>query len=290
MLNRPELTADRILQIREIIAENPDWNRTKLSRYICEIWDWRIPEGNLKDISCRDMLRSLENTGKIQLPAPMIIRKSSQKRKINHLNHDTTPINGPLSNLQPLIIDVAERGTDLNDFNSLMDTYHYLGYDRSVGENMKYIIRANTGGIIACSLFGSAAWKCRDRDAFIGWEASQRVKGLYLMTNNTRFLVLPWVRVNHLASHTLSKISRRVAKDWECKYGHKIFCLETFVERGRFAGACYKAANWVLVGRTTGRGRDDRYNTATLPIKDIYLYPLSRNYREVLAGHQYNKG
>ena len=288
MLNRPEVTEERILQIKEILAENPDWNRSKLSRHICEIWDWRIPGGNLKDISCRDMLRSLENAGKIILPAPMRIQKS-QKRQINHLNHDTTPINVKLSDLQPLKIDIAEQGAELKEFKSLIDTYHYLGYDRSVGENMKYIVRANTGEIIACSLFGSAAWKCRDRDMFIGWGASQRVKGLYMMTNNTRFLILPWVRANHLASHTLSKISRRVAKDWESKYGHKIFCLETYVECGRFAGTCYKAANWVLVGRTAGRGRDDRYNTASLPIKDIYLYPLSRNYREVLTGHQNNK-
>jgi len=186
-----------------------------------------------------------------------------------------------LGSLRPLKIELVERGSALAEFKSLIDQYHYLGFDRTVGENMKYTVRSNDGAPLACLLFGSAAWSCRDRDAFIGWSRGQRTGRLPMLTNNTRFLVLPNVKVPHLASHVLSLISRRVSADWEAKYGHPILLLETFVD-GRFRGTCYKAANWVRVGRTVGRGRDDRHHECALPEKDIYILPLKRQWRELL--------
>ena len=283
MLTRPKITEEILSQIQQIIAENPDWGRRRISIYLCELWDWRVPGGQLKDISCRDMLRVLDRAGTITLPAPKTIGQSPLL-KINHQEHNTESITNKLSELRPLIIDVVVQGSGDKEFKSLIDQYHYLGYDRTVGENMKYLIRSKNGSILACLLFGSAAWKCRDRDSFIGWDQEQRTRGLSLMTNNVRFLVVPWVKVPHLASHILSIISRRISSDWEKKYGHPLHCLETFVERGRFVGSCYKAANWNCVGTTTGRGRNDRKHLSELPKKDIYLYPLNRRWREYLLG------
>jgi len=153
-----------------------------------------------------------------------------------------------------------------------------------VGENMKYVVRSRSGAILACLLFGSAAWKSRNRDAYIGWEQEQRRGRLSMLTNNVRFLIMPWVHVPHLASHILSLVARRICADWEAKYGHGLAAMETFVERSRFHGTCYKAANWVCVGRTAGRGRNDRQHARALPEKDIYLLPLSRQWQERLAG------
>jgi hypothetical protein len=153
----------------------------------------------------------------------------------------------------------------------------------SVGENLKYMVYSAQGQLLACLLFGSSAWSCASRDAFIGWNAKSRRANLIYTTNNTRFLILPWVKVEHLASHILGLICKRIASDWQTKYGHELYLLETFVEKSRFRGTCYKAANWVCVGQTKGRSRNDRYNKLKVPIKDIYLYPLSKNFREVLC-------
>jgi len=168
-------------------------------------------------------------------------------------------------------------------FKSLLDQFHYLKFDRAIGENMKYMIYSRDGRPLSCLMFGSAAWSCRERDSFIGWDKSGRMRGLSLMTNNSRFLVLPWVNVPHLASHILSLIAKRISSDWELKYGHGLCLLETFVECGRFKGTCYKAANWINVGRTTGRGRDGGHHNAILPQKDVYLYPLVTCFRQALS-------
>ena len=172
----------------------------------------------------------------------------------------------------------------LDEFKSYIDQYHYLKFNRTVGENMKYTVRDRSGTPLACLLFGSAAWSCSDRDRFIGWDKTSRERNLQLLTNQTRFLIFPWVKVPCLASHLLSLASRRVVKDWEEKYGHGLAALETFVEVDRFYGTVYKAANWICVGRTTGRGRDGGHHHAVLPKKDIYLYPLRKDYREILQG------
>jgi hypothetical protein len=282
MLNRPKITDEILSQIRETIEEHPSWGRKRISIHLCELWDWRVPGGQVKDISCRDMLRALDKAGAIKLPEPQRASGTRHWRKTTHIQHKAEPIACELNALRPLQIDIAERGGMLAEFKSLIDQYHYLGYDRAVGENMKYIIRSRAGATLACVLFGSAAWKCRDRDAFIGWNREQRTAGLSMMTNNTRFLIMPSVNVPHLASHALALISRRISGDWKKKYGHGLVALETFVEVGRFRGTCYKAANWICVGRTAGRGRNDRQHEQALAEKDIYLLPLTRRWRQSL--------
>jgi len=282
MLNRPEITEELLIQIRQIIQDNPDWSRTRISKYLCEIWDWRVPGGTLKDISCRTMLRSLDSTGLISLPEQREYYVPRTRKATVHREHDTSLVEGSLNEFTPLSIEIVESGPILEDFKSLIDQYHYLGFDRVLGANMKYMIRSKDGIVLACLLFGAAAWKCKDRDMYIEWNAEQRVRKLPFLTNNTRFLILPWVRVPHLASHILSLISHRISNDWEKKYGHPIFCLETFVETDRFKGVCYQASNWINVGKTTGRGRNDRYHTEHIPIKDIYLLPLNRRWKKYL--------
>ena len=282
MLTRPRITEELLTQIRQVIADNPDWGRKRISIHLCELWDWRIPGGQVKDISCRDMLRALDKSGSIKLPAPLSTIGLNPRHDIRHLEHDATSITCGLKHLRPITFEVVERGDGLAEFKSLIDQYHYLGYDRTVGENMKYIIRSNNGAVVACLMFGSAAWKCRDRDAYIGWNTEQRKSRLFMLTNNVRFLIVPWVRVPHLASHCLALAAHRLNTDWETKYGHPISLLETFVETGRFRGTCYQAANWIRVGRTTGRGRDDRQHERALPEKDIYLLPLTGKWRESL--------
>jgi hypothetical protein len=282
MLSRPKITEDILTQIRQLIEENPEWGRTRISKRLCELWDWRMPGGTLKDISCRDLLRALDKAGRIQLPASKSVTHQNFRRNIAHWEHDTAAIACGLDRLCPLVVELVGKDHGLAEFKSLISQYHYLGFDRTVGENMKYIVRSKDGVPLACLLFGSAAWSCRDRDIYIGWNHEQRFAGLHLLTNNTRNLVFPWVTVPNLASHTLALIARRVRADWETKYGHPIHLLETFVECGRFRGSCYKAANWICVGRTTGRGRDDREHTQALPEKDVYLLPLSRRWRKIL--------
>jgi hypothetical protein len=280
---RPELTEELIDFIRRFIAENPDKGRTRLSIMLCEIWDWRNSQGRTKDMSCRDMLNALDKAGKITLPAPRcILRRPGDSKGVKHLIHDETPINCKLKELQPLQVEVVTLKADWEQIKSYIDQYHYLRFDRCISESMAYLVRSHDGKHLACLLFGSAAWSCRDRDAFIGWTKEDRRANLIMTTNNSRFVILPWVNVPHLASHILSIISKRISADWERKYGHAICLLETFVEAGRFKGTCYKAANWIHVGKTTGRGRNGGHHNAMLPTKDIYLYPLSKAWRAVL--------
>ena len=280
---RPEITEDRVEEIQRIIRENPEWHRTQISQHLCRIWGWQAPNGKLKDISCRDMLRALDKAGRITLPAPLApSRTGGGAGVIQNIEHDTTPINAALSQLRPLRIKNVGSGTDLAAFKFYLNQYHYLGFDRTIGENMKYMVYSGEGHPLACLLFGSAAWSCRERDEFIGWDKKQRARGLSNITNNTRFLVYPWVKVPHLASHILSLIAHRIAEDWQNKYGHPVYCLETFVEVGRFRGICYRAANWIHTGSTTGRGRDGGHKHAILPVKDIYLYPLTKNFKAAL--------
>jgi hypothetical protein len=209
--------------------------------------------------------------------------------KVKHLSHNAEAIDGYLHDLMPLRIEAAMTKADNEEFKSYIDQYHYLGYDRSIGENIKYFVKSRDDVPVACLMFSSSAWKCRARDEHIGWSKAQRVSALHLVTNNSRFLIFPWVRVPHLASHILAKAARKISVDFQVKYGHPILLLETFVERDRFRGTCYRAANWVNVGTTTGRGRDDRQHTRSLPVKDIYLLPLLQCWRESLF-NEYGKG
>ena len=187
----------------------------------------------------------------------------------------SAPIRGALRDLQPLSVSVVAPGSeDLRLFNGLLARYHYLGHRNTVGENLRYLVRDRHGRPVACALFGSAAWKCADRDAFLGWDRATRERNLQGLTNNTRFLIPAWVEVPHLASHVLGLIARRIRADWQAKYGHPVHALETFVDRERFKGTCYRAANWLRLGATRGRTRNDRAHRIRAAVKDVYLYPL----------------
>jgi hypothetical protein len=280
--SRPKITDDHIAEIKQMIQENPDWHRSRLSVELCKRWDWRTPAGVWKDVSCRDLLRDLDKTGLIALPPARHVTRiaGSGPERIERIAHCTNPVETDLRSLKPLRIEIAQTKHDIKLFKSYIAQYHYLGYDRSIGENMKYIIRSNGGIPLACIMFGSAAWKCRPRDEYIGWDDAHRRNSLPLVANNVRFLIFPWVRVPHLASHVLAIVARRLPGDWQVKYGHHIYLLETFVERDRFRGVCYKAANWVNVGMTTGRGRNSVTVRPTLPIKDVWLCPTCANFRD----------
>jgi hypothetical protein len=271
--------------VRHWLATEPGWNRSRLSRELCERWNWRNGAGRLKDMACRTLLLKLERRGQIRLPArqrpsPNALRNS----RTQDVPCDHTPIKGALSDLQPLRIEALGEGhPDQRLFRSLLQRHHYLGLRNSVGENLKYLARDRHGRPLACLLFGAAAWKAKARDEWIGWAPEQRERTLPLLANNTRFLVLPWVRVPHLASHVLGLVVRRLHADWTSKYGQGIELLETFVDRERFRGTCYRAAGWLPVGATVGRSRNDRDQTLSVPIKDIYLRPLFPDFRRRLC-------
>lgn len=280
-----KITPDDIQLIQQLIADNSSWGRTRLSKELCRLWNWRNLKGQIKDMACRSFLLKLERAGRILLPA---LKRDSARvfrnRSIASVPHLTEEISDSLKTLLPLqVIKVSPRTKDYALFCCLLSRYHYLGYKGIVGENIKYLVRSCSGRPLACLLFGSAAWKTTPRDSFIGWNSLTRKQKLSYITNNMRFLILPWVKVPHLASHILSRISRRLSSDWIAKYGHPIYLLETFVDRTRFRGICYRAANWILVGQTKGRTRNDRDHIIKTPVKDIYVYPLSKKFREVLC-------
>jgi hypothetical protein len=286
MMIKPQITTIEIELIQKLISSNPTWGRSRLSIELCQIWDWRHQDGQPKAISCRDLLRRLDAKGIIVLP-PRLTKsflKPGRQSRIQFMLHDTSEISGDIRDILPVRLEIVkERTFQSQEFKSLVDQYHYLGFNMTVGENLKYMVYSRQGKLLACLLFGSAAWACAPRDQYVGWNALSRRNNLLYTTNNTRFLILPWVKVPHLASHILGLTVRRIALDWQRKYGHPLYLLETFVEKERFRGTCYKAANWIYVGETTGRSRNDRYSNLQVPIKEIYLYPLHKHFREVLA-------
>ena len=271
--------------IEQLLADHPGWGRSRLSVTLCELWDWRAPSGQLKDMACRNLLLRLERAGHLTLPPRQ--RKSPngyRNRSAVWVAHPTEPIAGGLKHLTPLQIGVVVNGSEQDRlFRCLLSGYHYLGFRNTVGENLKYLVASRDGRPLACLLFAAAAWKCAARDAFIGWRAPVRERNLQAVANNSRFLVLPWVQVPHLASHLLSRIARRIRADWLAKYGHGLYCLETFVDRSRYRGVCYRAANWHRVGQSAGRGRNDRQHRRSVPAKDLYLYPLAQDFRRRLC-------
>ena len=285
VLQGRELTNADIELIRTLLAAHPGRGRTPLSEELCRRWNWRNAQGRLKDMAARTLLLKLERTGHIRLPPRQ--RPSSnglRNRRVSIAPVAPEPIRGALRDLCPLSVSVVAPGSDdLRLFNSLLAHEHYLGHRNTVGENLRYLVRDRYGRPVACALFGSAAWRCADRDAYIGWDRAARERNLQGLTNNTRFLVLPWVGVPHLASHVLGLLARRIRADWQSKYGHPVQALETFVERGRFRGSCYRAANWVCVGQTRGRTRQDRQHLLHAPLKDVWVYPLQADFRKALC-------
>jgi hypothetical protein len=277
------ITAADITFIQELIEANPGLSRRKLSARLCEAWDWKQANGALRDMVCRGLLLMLDRAGQIQLPAVKKRPNNPLARRPRPLPVliDTTPIQGSLKPLQPLHIEQVRRTGDERLYNSLIEQHHYLGYEQPVGEHLKYVVWSQ-GRPIACLAWSSAPRHLGCRDRFIGWDKEARRRNIRFIAYNTRFLIVPWVEVPHLASHILGHIAQRVSPDWENLYAHPIYFLETFVDPERFRGTCYRAANWVLLGETTGRGKDDQTNRANRSIKQLLAYPLTPRFRQLL--------
>ena len=282
-----------VQQVRQLLAEHPDWSRWRLSRELAALWNWRNGAGQLKDMAARTLLLKLEQRGWIGLPPRRTTpanRMGRQQLSEPALAAPQASVTEPLKLLLPLVISECSHADKAPGqralFDALLRQHHYLSHRGSVGENLQYLVRDAQARPLACVLFGAAAWQCASRDGYIGWDRWVRARPLHLIANNTRFLILPWVRVAHLASHVLGRIAQRLSSDWQAKYGHPLYLLETFVQGDRFTGTAYRAANWLRVGQTKGRTRQDQpdgtwHQTA---IKDVYLYPLHRRFRQYLQG------
>ena len=279
------ISQDDILYIRALIERHSGESRRKLSVRLCEAWQWRQANGALRDMVCRGLLLMLERAGQITLPPVSYVRHNplSRRARPQPVLIDATPIEGRLCELKPLEVEQVRRTAQEPLFNSLMEEHHYLGYEQPVGEHLKYVVWAN-GRPMACLAWSSAPRHLASRDHFIGWDAAARRSRIRFIAYNTRFLILPWVRVEHLASHILGRMAARISGDWQQLYGHPIYFLETFVDPERFRGTCYRAANWVLLGRTTGRGKQSNSYVPNRSIKAVLGYPLTRRFRELLGG------
>jgi hypothetical protein len=274
-----------IQYIRSLIERYPSESRRKLSARLCEAWQWRQANGALRDMVCRGMLLMLERAGEIALPAVSYVRHNplAKRTRPEPVLIDTTPIEGALHNLQPLEFEQVRRTAQEPLFNSLVEQHHYLGYEQPVGEHLKYLVWAERRPI-ACLAWSSAPRHLASRDHYIGWDAAARRSRIRYIAYNTRFLILPWVRVDHLASHILGRMAARISAYWQQLYGHPIYFLETFVDPERFCGTCYRAANWVALGRTTGRGKQSNSYVPNRSIKEVLGYPLTKRFRELLGG------
>jgi hypothetical protein len=276
-------TAD-ILYIQDLIAAHPHGTRRALSKKLCEAWQWRQSNGALRDMVCRGMLLMLDRAGKIVLPPVKFVPHNplAQRARPSPVVIDTTPIEGRLQQIQPLEFVQVRRSVDEPLFNSLMEEHHYLGYEQPVGEHLKYLIWAQ-GRPVACVAWSSAARHLGSRDRWIGWNQQARRRNIRFIAYNTRFLILPWVRIEHLASHILGRMAAQISDDWQQMYGHPIYFLETFVDPERFRGTCYRAANWALLGRTTGRGKQSNSYVPNRSIKEVLGIPLTKRFRELLG-------
>src|SRR5436190_8600827 len=277
------ITAEDIVFIRQFIAVNPSMSRRKISAGLCEAWQWKQANGAPCDMICRGLLLMLHRAGEIELPAvrqtslnPFVRRERPQPPLI-----DRMPFSDSLRQLGPIEVTQVRRTAQEPLFNSLIEHHHYLGYEQPVGEHLKYLVWAQ-GRPIACLAWSSAPRHLGSRDRYIGWSAEARRRNIRFIAYNTRFLIVPWVTVPHLASYLLGRMARLLSQDWERLYGHPIYFLETFVDPGRFRGTCYRAANWQLLGRTTGRGKDDHTNRPNRPIKEVLGFPVHRRFRELL--------
>ncbi len=275
---------DKTLEfIREQVSAYWNTGRTALSRSLCEQWNWRQANGRLKDRACRVLLLKLEERGEIILPPRRSVVCQTRKRPVReNYDGDTSELKGTVSAFGSLTIKMVRNSPDEKVWDTLVDQYHYLGHTPIVGAYLKYMAWLDDR-LVACLGWGSAAWKVRDRDRFIGWDAATRQQNLAGIVNNVRFLILPWINITHLASKVLAANMRVLGRDWQQYYNQSIVLLETFVETDRFQGTCYKAANWQLVGKTTGRGKYDRAHRNSQPVKAIFLYPLATDFRERLG-------
>lgn len=279
------VTRGDVAFIRELIAAQPTASRRRLSKLLCEAWSWRQVNGELRDMVCRSLMLELHRGGHIELP---VVRKKPPnnvvvRRPPTLVPVDQAPLCSALSELGPLDLQQVRATDDEPLVNSLIEEHHYLGYVRPVGEHLKYLVRAQ-GRAIGCLAWSSAPRHLGPRDRYIRWSAQARRQNIRYLAYNTRFLILPWVQVPHLASHLLGQMAKRLSADWQRVYGHPIYYLETFVDPGRFPGTCYRAANWVRLGLTTGRGKDSTSQLPTRSKKQVLGYPLNKRFRELLGG------
>lgn len=273
------------VSIRDLIARHPGASRRQLSQLLCEMWGWKQPNGGPCDVVCRGLMLALHRAGHIVLPAPRFVVPNNiiRRRPPERVEVDTSPIRGPLSELQPLDFVPVRRSPQEKLFDGLIQQYHYLGYIRPVGEHLKYMAFSRTGRPVALLAFSSAPRHLGPRDRFLGWSAQARRANIRLVAYNPRYLIPPWVEVPHLASHVLARVARLLPGEWQRVYGHPVHFMETFVDTTRFKGTCYRAANWVLMGRTTGRGKDDQTHRPNRSIKDVWGYPLAKRFRRLLG-------
>lgn len=280
------ITEDDLAFILKVIDEYRSRGRSFISRRLCEAWDWRQANGQLKDGVCRGLLLQLERKQLLTLPPRIIdINNNSTRRKRKTqptFGFQPTPISCTLGDLGPIKLRQVRRTPEEKLFNNLIDQYHYLGYSQPVGEHLKYLVYGGDR-LVACFVFSSAPYAIDHRDLFIGWSPDVRDRNRHLLAYNSRFLILPWARVPHLASHLLGRISRNISEDWQKLYNHPIFWLETFVDTERFAGTCYRAANWIFLGLTSGHGTRNKTGKKETSVKAMYGYPLTRNYRARLS-------
>lgn len=280
---RRSVSEDDIKTIKSVINEFPNGSRRFISQEICRIWDWRQPNGVLKDMVCRSLLLLLESKGLIQLPPrkctpnnPLANRKKPEKVEI-----DQTPIEVNLTDISVTLVQIRKTAFE-KMFNSLIHQHHYLGYTQPVGEHLKYIAFYNERPI-ACLTWASAPWHIGARDRLIGWTKQVRQTNLHLIANNTRFLILPWVKISCLASHLLS-VNRKILSDhWQRLYNHPIYLVETFVDIQRYRGTCYKADNWIFAGQTTGRGKSNKTHKQLVSKKAVFIKALYKNFRTKLC-------
>jgi len=283
-IRKRTITNTDIVQIQATVNEHWTKGRKHISKVICRQWKWFQPNGRLKDMACRELLLTLSRKGLITLP-PRLSSASNEKRNrtIPVVNIDQSPLQDTPANLRVVDLKLV-RNTKLEPlYNSLIHQHHYLGYRQIVGNHLKYIAFIEERPV-ACLGWGSAAWKVKSRDTFIGWQPKTRKDNLHFVANNTRFLILPWVSVKCLASKLLALNARRISDDWIQTYNYPLYLLETFVEKKRFKGTCYKAANWILTGQTKGTAKKGHIHLNHGNIKDVYLYPLRKDFRKKLTG------
>jgi hypothetical protein len=280
-----EIYASDVDFVRGFVAERAGVSRRALSRQLCEAWSWTQPNGELCDVQCRGLLLALHRSGHIELPPPRwkARRPALRTRSTPELDIDTAPIECRLEDLGPLDISQVRRTPEEPLVQALLERYHYLGYVRPVGEHLKHLISAQ-GRPIACFLWSSAPRHLGPRDRFIGWKPDTRRSNIHLVVYQPRYLIMPWVRVPHLASHLLGAMVRRLSREWEAVYAHPVHLAETFVDPTRYRGTCYKAANWTMVGMTTGRGKASTEKKPNRSLKQVYVYPLVKDFRERLGG------
>ena len=267
--------------IKELICCHPEASRRVLSKKLCEAWNWVQPNGQLRDMVCRGLMLELHRGGHIRLPKKRCSPNNplaAQRSRPAWMEVDRSPVEGAVKTLGAVEIRQVRAKPQEKLYNSLIEHHHYLGYCHPVGEHLKYVVFAQ-GRPIACFAFSSAPRHIGCRDRFIGWNREQRTRNLHLLAYNTRFLILPWVQVRYLASHLLSRMTKRIASDWQQRYDHPVYLVTTFVDTERFTGGCYRAANWQYLGETTGRGKDDQTNKVNRSIKAVFGYPLRKDFR-----------